>query len=190
VEVYMAVEVAHWRFTATDYHRMAEVGILTGDDHVELIDGEIVRMSPIGRKHVACVTRADALLQRRLGGKAIVFVQNPVALSEHTEPEPDLAVLKPRDDFYERGLPTPDDVLAIIEVADSSLDYDRSVKLPIYARAGIAEAWLVDIEGQAIERHTEPIEGSYRLVTRVGRGKGIESTTVLGLVLQVDAILG
>ncbi|MBV9281129.1 MAG: Uma2 family endonuclease [Chloroflexi bacterium] len=184
----MAIEPSHRRFTVRDYHRMAEVGILTEDDHVELIDGEIVQMTPIGGRHVACVGRLTRLLVQRLGEDVAVNIQSPVQLGEREEPEPDAAVIRARS--YGDELPTAPDVLLLIEVADTSLGYDRARKLPLYARAGIAESWLVDLQGEAIERHTNPVGGTYRLTLRAGRGEEIASLAMPGLVLRADEVLG
>jgi Uma2 family endonuclease len=184
----MATEPSLWRFTVTDYHRMAEAGILTEDDRVELIDGEILQMSPMGGQHVACVRRLTHLLVGRLSGKAYINVQSAVRLDEHAEPEPDLAAVRERE--YGDELPAPDDVLLVIEVADTTVRYDRTRKLPLYARAGIPEAWLIDLPGEAIERHTNPLDGQYRLTMRASRGESIESLAVQGLVLSADDVLG
>src|SRR5438067_1710908 len=127
-------------FTVADYYRMAEAGILKEDDRVELIEGEVVAMSPIGSRHAACVAKLQALLHRVFSAEpVIVWVQNPLHLSEYSEPQPDLSVLRARDDFYAKNQPTAADVLFVIEVAESSLMYDHHTKLPLYARSGIAE---------------------------------------------------
>lgn len=186
----MAVEVMRRRFMTTDYHRLAEVGILTEDDRVELVDGEIVNMSPVGARHAGCVTRLEAFLHRQIADIAQIRVQNPLQLDAYGEPEPDIVVVTPREDFYAQAHPTPPDVFMLVEVADSSLGYDRSVKLPLYAGAQIRETWLVDLEGEAVERHTDPVEGSYRLLLRAGRGETVESTTVPGLAFRVEDVLG
>jgi Uma2 family endonuclease len=184
----MAIEPSPWRFTVEDYHHMAEAGILCEDDPVELIDGEIIQMSPIGGPHVTCVRKLTHLLVSRLDQGVFVNIQGPVRLSEYDEPEPDVAVVRVRD--YGDELPTPADVLLLIEVADTTLRYDRTRKLPLYAGAGIPEVWLVDLQGEAIERHTEPVDGTYRMAMRVGRGHAIESVLIPGLVLSADDVLG
>ena len=176
------------RFTVHDYHRMAEAGILHEDDRVELIGGEIVEMSPIGGRHAACVREINHLLSRQVGDELRVDVQSPVKLSEQEEPQPDLAMIRTRT--YGRSLPTPEDVLLLIEVADTSLAYDREVKLPLYALSGIAEVWLVDLNANIIERYTEPSEVGYRLVRRAGRGETLESAVLPALVVPVDIALG
>ena len=130
---------------------MAEAGILTEDDRVELINGEIIRMAAIGSRHAACVSRINALFSRLLAGHATISVQNPVRLGDLSEPEPDLALLLPREDFYAGAHPGPGDVLLLIEVADSSLDFDRQTKVPLYATAGIAELWIVNLAQRQVE---------------------------------------
>jgi hypothetical protein len=165
----MAVEVAAARrlFTREEYHRMGEVGILKRTDRVELIRGEIVEMSPIGRRHRAFVNNLNQLLVIRLVGRAIVSVQNAVALADNTEPEPDLAILRLRAVPYKEREPYADDALLLIEVADSSLAYDRSTKLRLYAAAGIPEYWVVDCIAERVEVHRTPDAGGYRDVSHV-----------------------
>ncbi len=124
-------------FTVAEYHRMAEAGVLGEDDRVELLEGEIVQMTPIGSRHAACVARLTHLFVDRLQGRAQVNVQNPVHLSERSEPQPDLALLRPRPDFYARAHPGPADVLLLVEVAETSSDVDWTVKIPLYAGAGV-----------------------------------------------------
>ncbi len=150
------------RLTVTDYHRMGEVGILARDARVELIEGEIIDMSPIGSRHSAAVNRLVRILDRAVEESAIVSAQNPVILDDHTEPEPDIALLMPRDDFYASGHPRAEDVLLIVEVADTSLKYDRTVKIPLYGRHGIPEVWLIDVETGAFSRFARPVDGEYR----------------------------
>jgi Uma2 family endonuclease len=173
----MAVEVAAARrlFTRQEYHRMGEVGILKPTDRVELIRGEIVEMSPIGRRHVAFVDNLNQLLVVRLAGRAIVSVQNPVALSDDTEPQPDLKVLRRRPVPYKEREAWGDDVLLVIEVAETSLAYDRSTKLRLYAEAGIPEYWVVDCAAESIEIHRTPEGGRYRDVSRVS---GVATVTL------------
>jgi Uma2 family endonuclease len=153
-------------FSVEDYHRMAESGIFGQDDRVELIEGEIVEMSPIGTRHAACVARMTRLLAPIAQEKAILGVQNPLTLQDDSEPQPDLALLANRDDFYAEGHPTAEDVLLLIEVADTTAPFDRQVKLPLYARAGVREVWLVDLPGQGVEVHREPSPQGYRLLRR------------------------
>lgn len=124
----MSVQFQKHYFNVHEYHRMAEVGLLSEDSRVELIEGEIIEMSPIGSTHGGTVNRSSKLLHRKLDDIAIISVQNPVHIDDFSEPQPDLALLKPRKDFYSRSHPTPADVLVVIEVADTSVEYDRNVK--------------------------------------------------------------
>lgn len=186
----MAIQMPRRRFTVDEYERMAAIGILTEDDRVELIEGEIVQMTPIGSAHAACVRRLDRLLHQQVGDTALISVQNPIRLGDTSEPEPDLALLRPREDDYAQAHPTAAAVLLVIEVADTSRDHDRDVKLPLYAQALIPEVWLVDLPGEEIERYTEPRAGSYRRVERAGRGESLASTVLAAMVLGTDAVLG
>lgn len=180
---------ARRRFSADEYERMIAAGILTEDERLELIDGEIRPMSPIGSRHAACVKRLIAVLTERLGRKVIIGAQDPIRLSDDTEPQPDIAVLRPRDDFYAGALPRGRDVLLVVEVADTSLGFDREVKLPHYAAAGIGEAWLVDLNIEVIERHTRPLHGRYAEVVTLQRGETLHSPA-LDLSVRVEEIIG
>lgn len=184
----MAVSGERRRFTVDVYQQMGEAGILTEDDRVELIAGEIVEMSPIGVPHMWCVNRLNNVLPRILGQEALVSVQNPVRLSSDGEPQPDLVVLRP--DAPSNRIPTTADIFLIIEVADSSRAYDRAVKLPLYAAADIKEVWLVDLIAEIVERHTDPHDGVYRRVHSARRGETISSTVLPAINLAVDEILG
>jgi Uma2 family endonuclease len=150
------------RFNLADYHRMGEAGILSEDDRVELIDGEIIEMTPIGSPHGGRVKRLVYLLTQAVGPHAIVAAQDPVILDDRSEPEPDLALLRPRADFYTESHPRPTDVLLLIEVADTSLQKDRQVKVPLYARHGIPETWIVDTEHQRVLRFAGLRDGTYQ----------------------------
>ena len=165
----MAVALRTHRFTADEYLRMAEVGILSFDDRVELIDGEVLAMTPIGPRHSATVDRATRLFTSQLGAEAIVRVQGPVRLNLFTEPEPDVLILRPRDDFYSSAHPGPVDVLLVVEVSESSIDYDRDVKAFVYAQSGVPEYWVIDLNEQVLLRHTSPADGAYRHIDRIGR---------------------
>ena len=140
----METEVRKRLFTVDEYHRMGEAGIIHEDDRVELIDGEIIQMSAIGHRHMVCVNRANTLFIQAFGKRAVVSPQNPVRLSDWTEPQPDVVVFKPRADFYAKKKPVPADVLFTVEVADTTLAYDRNIKLPQYAAAGIPEFGLAN----------------------------------------------
>lgn len=161
------------RFTVDEYYRMAEAGVLAPDDRVELLDGRIYVMSPIGSEHAACVRRLDRFFQRRVGPHALVSVQSPVRLDEASEPEPDVALLTPRDDDYATRHPHPEDVLLLIEVADTSLAFDREVKRPLYAQAGIPEFWIVNLNEDRIEAHRSPHDREYAETQHHERGPSL-----------------
>ena len=169
---------------------MAETGILTEDDRVELIEGEIVEMSPIGSRHAACVNRLNMLLSRQVGQSAIVSVQNPIIVNDYSEPEPDLAVLRLRTDYYEQELPQSADVLLVVEVADTSVEIDRSVKIPLYARNGIPLTILVDLPKELIEVYSQPANGQYQPVKIFRRGDSFQLDVSPQLNFNVDDILG
>jgi Uma2 family endonuclease len=172
------------------FHIMASHGAFRPDDRVELIDGEIIEMSPIGSRHVRCVNFLSEFLSRHLADRFIVSVQNPIIATDDTEPQPDIALLLRSDDFYQHGLPTGRDVALVIEVSDSSAAFDRSRKIPKFATAGIPEAWLVDLESDHVEVHTMPKEGAYGLVKIYLRGEQAKSDTIDALRLAVNDILG
>jgi Uma2 family endonuclease len=186
----MSVQLAKRYFNVTEYYRMAEAGILTADDRVELIEGEIVKMSPIGSLHAACVKRLNKFLQRQFGDAAVIGVQDPIRLNDFSEPEPDVALLRPRADLYAQGHPTPGDVLLIVEVADTTVLSDRNVKVPLYARAGIPEVWLIDLPQEVVEIYARPAEGVYQVQRQARRGEQLTAETLPQLSLTVDAVLG
>lgn len=199
----MVVDVLRRRFTVEQYHQMAEHGILSPEDRVELLDGEILEMSPIGPRHVHAVNRANRAFSRRVGDRAIVSVQNPIRLGDRSEPEPDVALLRP----YVGGptsqeLPGPGDVLLVIEVADTSVAYDRHHKLPLYARAGIPETWLLNLSGTGslggqdtdgepvLEAHRRPTPHGYSEIQLLRRGERIAPVALPEVELPVDELLG
>jgi Uma2 family endonuclease len=174
------------RFTVEEYHKMGEAGIFGEDDRVELIDGEVVKMTPIGWQHAWCVNTLNMLLARMAQGRYVVSVQNPLVISEHGEPQPDLMLLR---GLPPGRLPAPEDVVLIVEVSDTTLTYDKNVKLPRYAEAGIAEALLVDLNSETIEVHSGPGPGGYRKTTRYTRGDRVESATLPNLDFDADEAL-
>ena len=183
----MTISPSRRLISAEDYHRMREAGILTEEDRVELIRGEIFEMSPIGSRHAACVNRIIALFFTKINGKAIISSQNPISINQVSEPEPDIALLKPASDFYAHQLPTPADTLLIIEVADASLQYDREVKLPLYAGAGIPEYWIVNLPAREVEVHRSPMGDRYQF-----REIALpdDELTVFGEVFKVKDLIG
>lgn len=186
----MSVQLARRPFTTAEYHRLTEIGLLTEDDHVELLNGEIIEMAPIGPRHAACVKRIAELFHVKVKRFALVGVQDPIELDDLSEPEPDISLLKRRPDFYATGHPTPADVLIAIEVADTTMPKDREVKLPSYARAGIPEAWLIDLFNDRIEIHHAPHLGVYQEVRIIQRGQKFASPTLPQLKCKAEDILG
>jgi Uma2 family endonuclease len=178
------------RLTVSDYYRMAEVGILAPDARVELIDGEIFDMAPPGSLHAATVHRLNTILVRAVEDDAVVLVQNPVRLNQLSEPQPDLALLKGREDFYSQSHPGPDDVLLVVEIADSSLRFDRDTKVSLYAAHGIPEMWLVDLRGRRLVRHRGPVQGSYTQVDEPDLGTPIEISALAGVVVELQLLFG
>lgn len=149
------------RLTVADYYRMGEAGIFAPDARVELIEGEIIDMAPIGTRHGSTVKRLNALLVAAVGSRAIVSVQDPLRLDDLSEPEPDLMLLQARADFYAGAHPTAADVLLLIEVADTSARYDCEIKLPLYARHGVPEVWIVDLEARLVRFYRQPAGDAY-----------------------------
>ncbi len=186
----MSIRLLKGPFTVDDYHRLAQIGVLDEDERVELLDGQIVEMSPIGPRHAGCVKHLARLLYRKLGDAEILGVQDPVGLGMRSEPQPDLAVLKPRADGYRTAHPGPADVLLVIEVADTSLQSERDVKLPLYAAAGIPEAWLVDLEHDMIEVHRQPGPEGYREVDTLRRSDTLAALLVPTGGISLDEVLG
>ncbi len=186
----MAMPLATRRFTVEEYHRMAEAGVFHEDDRVELIDGQVVEMTPIGPRHARCVDDLTRLLTAVTGEAAIVRVQNPVVVGRHAEPYPDVSLLRPRPDRYGQEHPQPPDVLLIIEVADTTLRYDRETKVPLYAQAGISEVWLVNLPADSIEVYREPRGEGYTDVHTAQRGERLTPVQLRAVTLRVDDILG
>lgn len=149
------------RLTLDEFLRMGEAGILGDDARVELIEGDLIDLAPIGSRHAAVVGRLTHLLVQAAGDRAIVWVQNPISINQHTMPQPDVALLKPRADSYSSAHPRPEDTLLIIEVAETTFAYDVNIKLPLYARAGIPEVWIIDLTSRQITRYRNPSKDAY-----------------------------
>jgi len=176
--------------TVAEYHRMAEAGILSERERIELIEGQIVAMAPIGSQHSGTVNGLNRMLIRAVGDRGVVAVQNPVQLDDHSEPQPDFSVLKPRADDYRLATPRPDEVLLIIEIAASSLNYDRAVKRPLFARHGIPELWIVNLAAGEVEVCRTPEGDDYAVVSRVGREGTLDIALLPGTVIPVATLLG
>lgn len=177
-------------FSVGEYRHMGEVGILGDDERIELIEGEIVKMSPIGSHHAACVMRLNMMLVRLAGEAAMVDVQSPIQLDDQSEPEPDLTLLVPRADYYAEALPIPEQVLLLIEVSDTTLSYDRGRKVPLYARSGIPVVWIVNPNNSSIEVYSNPIQGKYKSVVKLKRGQTLTVPGLEGVSIRVDGVLG
>ncbi len=178
------------KLTVDDYYRMADAGILSDDDRVELIAGDVVDMAPIGAGHASVVTTLHERLVLACAGRAIVRSQNPVRLDRLNEPQPNMAVLRPSADSYMTAHPGPADVLLLIEVADSSLRFDRAVRLPLYARAGIPELWIVDLQRNVLTAHRAPDAGHYTEVTTHGPGDRLALALAPEITLKMDQVFG
>jgi Uma2 family endonuclease len=165
----MPVQTQH-RFTVEDYYRMAETGVLRPDTRVELLDGKIIDMSPIGPFHGGITKFLNGFFTAAAKGRWIVAVQDPVRLDKHSEPQPDLLLLKPRADFYRKRHPQPEDAFVLIEVSDTTLETDRDEKLPAYGRAGISEVWIVNLVELTVELYREPTFTGYgsKIILRAG----------------------
>jgi Uma2 family endonuclease len=185
----MGTEVTRRLFTADEYGRMVDAGVLAEDDHVELIDGEIISLTPIGPRHGAAVDRALKAFVMGCGDAAIVRVQGSVRLNLFTQPEPDIVLLRPREDFYASRLPGAADIILIVEVAESSLAYDRDVKALVYAKSDVAEYWLVDLNEGVINCYAEPHEGVYQVRRHVGRGTTLAPSLLRECVIPAAALL-
>ncbi len=186
----MAMPLALHRFTVDEYYRMAAAGVFHEDDRVELIHGQVVQLPPIGPGHSGCVGALTQVLAHRVGDAALVWIQNPLRLGKHDEPQPDVLLLRPRTDGYRKAHPTPADVLLVIEVADSSVRYDRETKLRLYAEAGIPEAWLVVLPWDTIEVCTEPGPDGYRTVRQVRRREHLHPIMLPAVEIRADEVLG
>ena len=178
-----------WRFTVDQYHAMSKAGILKKGDRVELIEGVIVAMAPIGNRHLATVDRISKSFHLAVADRAIVRTQGSITLNERTMPEPDIVLLKPRDDFYESEAAGPEDVMLLIEVSDSSLEYDRGEKLALYARFGIPEVWITVLPERIMEAHSEPVDGRYTLKRILSPGDSISPGCFPDIALPVSEVM-
>lgn len=176
------------RIDVDEYYRMAEVGLFAPGARVELIQGEIIDMVPIGSPHASVVNALARLFFQAVDDRAMVAVQQPVRLDQRSEPQPDLALVKPRADFYRAAHPGPADVLLLIEVSDTTLRYDRDIKLPLYASHAIPEVWLFDIDSNVVHRMQQPINGAYA-TTAVLQGGVIEPGLLPGVSIDLTGIL-
>ena len=178
------------KFRTDEVYQMMEIGILPEESGWELIDGEIIHRMTIGSRHASIVRRLEKSLERNFGDFVMVSGQNPIHIDEHNEPEPDIALLKPREDFYAEKHPAPDDVLLVIEVSDSTLEYDRETKKNLFAEAGIKEFWLINLRDNTIETYSDPSKGIYYQMQIFGRGEIVRSKNNDKISLEVNKIFG
>lgn len=169
---------------------MAESRILTEDSRVELVEGELIEMTPIGSRHAACVDRLNRLFSKHVGEAAIVRVQNPISLSHHSELQPDLVLARPKPDFYADAHPGPEAILLVVEVAETSTEVDREIKVPLYAQAGIIEVWLVALPHGHIEVYRNPISTGYREVQSLGLEDALAPLLLPQIILPIGSVLG
>jgi Uma2 family endonuclease len=177
------------RISANAYHRMGDAGVIPPGSRVELIEGEIIDMAPIGSRHASVVNRLNMIIVAAVGQRAIVQVQGPVRLDEFSEPEPDIALLKPRADYYRDALPGAADVLLVIEVADSTQRYDRRVKVPLYARHAVPEVWVIDLENSLAHFHRRPGAGAYADVSATEGPAATPIAALPGVAIDLSGIL-
>lgn len=177
------------RFNVSEYHAMVESGVLRHDERVELLDGDVVVMAAMSSRRAACIDWFSRSLILALVEATIVRVRGPVRLDDDNEPEPDVTLLRRRDDYYATGHPGPDDVLLLIEVADTTLDFDRNLKLPLYARAGIPEIWIVNLQDRRVEVYTEPDGVGYGSVRHYGPGESVAPRHFPDIALEVERII-
>ncbi len=185
----MSVQLIKHKFTVDDYSKMAEMGVLKEGDRVELIQGEIIEMSPIGTGHAACVRRLQLLLSEKLGKRALCDTQNPIQLGNNSQPQPDVTLLQPRDDFYATQHPQPADIFLLVEVADTTLEGDRTIKIPLYAEHHITEVWLVNLSENCLEVYRQPTATGYQIVSKFYLGDTLSLQTFPDITINVNQIL-
>jgi len=178
------------RFTVDDYYRIAASGVFSPDERLELRDGEITVMAPMGPLHGACVTTLNDLLSALLRGVAVLRTQLPLSVSSVWEPLPDFVIARPPHEVYRHRHPLPADVLLLIEISDSTLEDDRAVKLPLYAKHGVGECWLVDLQSRTIDVHRDPTGGRYAYHERFGVGDRINPIALSECVIEVADVFG
>jgi Uma2 family endonuclease len=185
----MNVQLITHKFTVDEYGKMAEIGVFKAGDRVELIRGEIIEMSPIGTRHAACVRRLNLLLSEKLGKRALSDTQNPIQLGNNSQPQPDITLLQPRDDFYASHHPQPADIFLLVEVADTTLEGDRTIKIPLYAEHNITEVWLVNLPENCLEVYRQPTPTGYEIVSRFYSGDTLSLQSFPDITLPINDIL-
>ena len=180
-------KVDYKRWTVEQYHRLAEVNLIDASEKIELIDGKLIYTAPIGRHHIAYVNKIEEWLKEQLGKQAIVQVQNPIVLNKYSEPEPDISVLRRTENFYFDQSPDPEDIYLVIEISDTTLEKDRTIKMEQYAKSGIAEYWIINIQGEQMEIHLSPQEDGYGSIQHLKKGQKFKSL-LLGEILVSDIL--
>jgi Uma2 family endonuclease len=188
-EAWMGVVAERKRFTVDEYHKLGQAGVLGENDRIELVEGELIQMPPIGSTHASIVARLDRAFHASMPQGFVVWTQNPLSLPPLSEPQPDLALVKPRADDYLGSLPAASDVLLVIEVADTTLAYDRDMKIPLYARHGIPEAWLIDVSAARLEMHRDPGPEGYRTLLRPDRDAAVSPLALPDVSIDLKALL-
>lgn len=186
----MTATPARYAFSVGEWHVMGEAGIFDEDSRVELVDGEVVCMAPIASRHLACVNRLTRLLVAAAGDEAVVSVQNPVRLGELSEPQPDLVLLRPRPEDYDTHGPVAADTLLVVEVADSSLAWDRDTKATLYAAGGVPVYWVVDLAGELIIEMRHPGPSGYADLHLARRGEVLGVDGLVEVQIAVGDVLG
>ena len=186
----METEVVRKLFTVDEYHRMGEAGVFHPEARLELIEGEIIEMSPVGDRHIVCVNRANALFGSRLGGKLMVSVQNPVRLSRYTEPQPDIVLAPWRDDFYASERLSAGHTVLVVEISDSTVRYDRNRKMPLYAQSGVPELWIENLQEDVILVYRDPGPKTFSTSLVFHRGESFSLTAFPDVAFTVDELLG
>jgi Uma2 family endonuclease len=186
----MATALASRHFTALEFERMAAMAIFGDDERVELLDGMVVPMTPIGDRHIGCVNYLTDCLGDRLRGRALIQAQSAIQLAPDWVPQPDVAILRRRQDYYREGKARPEEVFLLIEMADTSATLDRDVKLPGYARGGIPEVWLVDLDADLILVARDPKPAGYAVIASHARGSALRLPGFPDITLTVDETLG
>ncbi len=182
------LHLARHQLTVGEYYRMAEVGLLRPDARTELIEGEVIDMAAIGTRHASTVTRLMRLFELTAAERAVVSVQNPLRLGDRSEPEPDLMLLVPREDFYASAHPVPADVWLLVEVSDTTLRYDTEIKLPLYAQHGVPEVWVFDLENAVLRRYRQPAGDAYTMVETLARPGLLVPDAAPALALDLGAV--
>jgi len=186
----MVLQTIRRKITVAEFQRMGDIGIFHNDERLELIDGEIIKMTPIGSRHAYCVNRMAEFLITHLGNRAMVSTQNPVCLGKYSEPQPDIAIIKRTERKYMTSHPDASDVYLIIEFADSSINFDHDVKLPAYAKAGIQEVWIVDLISGCIEIYQEPTTSGYKKVNKKKGSDTFSPSSFPDITIIVNQALG